>query len=347
MPTLLPQSRTSHGKGPRDLNPRHRGERVSKALSEQHQPVMVEEVFQILQPALIANDALLVDCTLGLGGHTEYFLKNLESLRVVGFDQDQIALSRAKTRLKNFDDRILLIHSNFENLSQELNNLNIDSANAFLFDLGVSSIQIDEKSRGFSYLDENALDMRMDQSQDFSAKELINNWNESEISRVLLEFGEEKFAKKIANNIIKERQISPIETTAQLVALIERSIPAPARRSGGNPAKRTFQALRIAVNQELDVLKKALADAITFLKPGGRIAVLSYHSLEDRIVKELFRSQITKSELPRKLPIVESLSQNFKLLNTKPLKPSLQEIEFNSRSKSAKLRGIEKLDVAA
>ncbi|MGA1449903.1 MAG: 16S rRNA (cytosine(1402)-N(4))-methyltransferase RsmH [Candidatus Nanopelagicales bacterium] len=320
---------------------------MSKALSEQHQPVMVEEVFQLLQPALMANDALFVDCTLGLGGHSEYFLKHLEKLKVVGFDQDQIALSRAQTRLKDFNNRIIFIHSNFERLSQELNNVAINSVNAFLFDLGVSSIQIDEKSRGFSYLDENKLDMRMDQTQTFSAKELINEWSEAEISKVLFEFGEEKFAKKIAKNIIKKRELAPIETTAQLVALIEKSIPAPARRSGGNPAKRTFQALRIAVNQELEVLKKALADALTLLKPGGRIAVLSYHSLEDRIVKELFKSQIAKSELPRKLPVVESLSQNFRLLNTKPIKPSFQEIEFNSRSKSAKLRGIEKLDVAA
>jgi 16S rRNA (cytosine1402-N4)-methyltransferase len=308
---------------------------------------MVEEVFQLLQPALMANDALFVDCTLGLGGHSEYFLKHLEKLKVVGFDQDKIALSRAQTRLKDFNNRILFIHSNFEKLRQELNNVAINSVNAFLFDLGVSSIQIDEKSRGFSYLDENELDMRMDQTQTFSAKELINEWSESEISKVLFEFGEEKFAKKIAKNIIKNREIAPIETTAQLVALIEKSIPAPARRSGGNPAKRTFQALRIAVNQELEVLKKALADALTLLKPGGRIAVLSYHSLEDRIVKELFKSQIAKSELPRKLPVVESLSQNFRLLNTKPIKPSFQEIEFNSRSKSAKLRGIEKLDVPA
>jgi 16S rRNA (cytosine1402-N4)-methyltransferase len=320
---------------------------VSKALSEQHQPVMVEEVFQLLQPALMANDALFVDCTLGLGGHSEYFLKHLEKLKVVGFDQDQIALSRAQTRLKDLNNRIIFIHSNFERLSQELNNVAINSVNAFLFDLGVSSIQIDEKSRGFSYLDENKLDMRMDQTQTFSAKELINEWSEAEISKVLFEFGEEKFAKKIAKNIVKKRELAPIETTAQLVALIEKSIPAPARRSGGNPAKRTFQALRIAVNQELEVLKKALADALTLLKPGGRIAVLSYHSLEDRIVKELFKSQIAKSELPRKLPVVESLSQNFRLLNTKPIKPSFQEIEFNSRSKSAKLRGIEKLDVAA
>jgi len=320
---------------------------VSKALSEQHQPVMVEEVFQLLQPALMANDALFVDCTLGLGGHSEYFLKHLEKLKVVGFDQDQIALSRAQTRLKDFNNRIIFIHSNFERLSQELNNVAINSVNAFLFDLGVSSIQIDEKSRGFSYLDENKLDMRMDQTQTFSAKELINEWSEAEISKALFEFGEEKFAKKIAKNIVKKRELAPIETTAQLVALIEKSIPAPARRSGGNPAKRTFQALRIAVNQELEVLKKALADALTLLKPGGRIAVLSYHSLEDRIVKELFKSQIAKSELPRKLPVVESLSQNFRLLNPKPMKPSLQEIELNSRSKSAKLRGIEKLDVAA
>ncbi|MGA0883281.1 MAG: 16S rRNA (cytosine(1402)-N(4))-methyltransferase RsmH, partial [Candidatus Nanopelagicales bacterium] len=177
---------------------------MSKALSEQHQPVMVEEVFQLLQPALMANDALFVDCTLGLGGHSEYFLKHLEKLKVVGFDQDQIALSRAQTRLKDFNNRIIFIHSNFERLSQELNNVAINSVNAFLFDLGVSSIQIDEKSRGFSYLDENKLDMRMDQTQTFSAKELINEWGEAEISKVLFELGEEKFAKKIAKNIIKK-----------------------------------------------------------------------------------------------------------------------------------------------
>lgn len=320
---------------------------MPKALSEQHQPVMVEEVFQLLHPALLASDALLVDCTLGLGGHSEYFQKKLKNLKIIGFDQDQIALARAKERLKEFSERTFFVKANFENLREELNKLNIQAVDAIIFDLGISSIQIDEKARGFSYLAEAELDMRMDQSQDFSAKDLINNWDEAQITRILLEYGEEKFAKKIAKNIIKQRANEPIKTTKQLVAIIEKSIPAPARRTGGNPAKRTFQALRIAVNQELAVLQSALAQALTLLKPGGRIAVLSYHSLEDRIVKDLFKEQIAESKLPRKLPVVELIKQDFKILTVKPIKPSANEIENNSRSKSAKLRGIERLDHAA
>lgn len=320
---------------------------MPKALSEQHQPVMVEEVFQLLHPALLAGDALLVDCTLGLGGHSEYFLKKLKNLKIVGFDQDQIALARAEERLKDFTERVLFVKANFENLKEELIKLNISSVDAIIFDLGVSSIQIDEKARGFSYLSEAELDMRMDQSQDFTAKDLINNWDEAQISKILLEYGEEKFAKKIAKNIVKQRSLEPIHTTSQLVAIIERSIPAPARRTGGNPAKRTFQALRIAVNQELVVLQSALVTALSLLKPGGRIAVLSYHSLEDRIVKDLFKSQIIESKLPRKLPVVEAIQQEFKILTAKPIKPTAAEILVNSRSKSAKLRGIARLEQAA
>ena len=320
---------------------------MPKALSEQHQPVMVAEVFELLKPALLSDDALLIDCTLGLGGHGEYFLERLSNLNLIGFDQDQIALDRAKERLKEFSNRVIFIKANFKDLKQQLLQLNTHSVNAIIFDLGISSIQIDERNRGFSYLSEDELDMRMDLSSNFTAKELVNTWDENQISKILLEFGEEKFAKKIAKNIIQSRTKAPITTTAQLVTLIEKSIPAPARRTGGNPAKRTFQALRIAVNQELEVLQVALIQALELLKPGGRIAVLSYHSLEDRIVKEVFKSQIIKSKLPRKLPVQESIHQEFNLLTSKPIKPSASEIALNARSKSAKLRGIEKLGFAA
>ena len=320
---------------------------MPKALSEQHQPVMVEEVFQLLQPALLAEDAILIDCTLGIGGHSEYFLKRLPKIKIIGFDQDEIALSRAKERLKDYSKQVIFIKANFKNLKDELAKLNIDSVNAIIFDLGVSSIQIDEKSRGFSYLANDELDMRMDLSQDFDAKKLLNNWDEANIAKTLFEYGEEKFAKKIAQNIVKARLSNPIKTAGELVAIIEKSIPAPARRSGGNPAKRTFQALRIAVNQELAVLSSALSQAILLLKPGGRIAVLSYHSLEDRIVKDFFKAQIVESKLPRKLPVLETINQEFKILTAKPIKPSSIEMNANTRSKSAKLRGIEKLGLAA
>lgn len=308
---------------------------------------MVQEVFEILSPALEFENSVLVDCTLGLGGHSEHFLKERDRLKVIGFDQDSIALTRAKERLAAYKNRVVFVGKNFNQLRTELNKIQIEKVNAIIFDLGVSSIQIDEKERGFSYLSSDSLDMRMNQSQSLNAQEIVNTWQEHEIAKILFQYGEEKFAKKIAKNIINKRNKSLIKTTAELVEIINNSIPAPARRTGGNPAKKTFQALRIAVNQELDVLKEALLQAVETVAPGGRIAVLTYHSLEDRIVKQFFKSLIRVSDIPREIPVIESLQQDFKLITNKPLRPTKAEIAINSRSKSAKLRGIEKLMRAA
>jgi 16S rRNA (cytosine1402-N4)-methyltransferase len=320
---------------------------VQKVLTEQHLPVMVKEVFELLSPALADEDSVLVDCTLGLGGHSEYFLKNLNKIKVIGFDQDAIALTRAKERLSAYKNRVVFVSKNFNQLKNEIEKINLQKVNAIIFDLGVSSIQIDEKERGFSYLASDPLDMRMNQSQSLNAEVIVNTWDEQDIAKILFEYGEEKFAKKIAKNIINKRNRSLIHTTAELVEIINNSIPAPARRTGGNPAKKTFQALRIAVNQELDVLKEALTQAIDSIAPGGRIAVLTYHSLEDRIVKQFFKSLIRVSDIPREIPVIESVEQDFKLITNKPLRPTEAEIAFNSRSKSAKLRGIERLARAA
>lgn len=308
---------------------------------------MVQEVFELLSPALEFENSVLVDCTLGLGGHSEHFLQEHDRLKVIGFDQDPIALTRAKERLAVYKKRVVFVGKNFNQLRTELNEIQIKKVNAIIFDLGVSSIQIDERERGFSYLTSDPLDMRMNQSQSLNAQEIVNTWQEQEIAKILFQYGEEKFAKKIAKNIINKRNKSLIKTTAELVEIINSSIPAPARRTGGNPAKKTFQALRIAVNQELDVLKEALLQAVEIVAPGGRIAVLTYHSLEDRIVKQFFKSLIRVSDIPREIPVIESLQQDFKLITNKPLRPTKAEIAINSRSKSAKLRGIEKLMRAA
>lgn len=316
---------------------------MKKALTEQHLPVMVREVFDLLSPALTSDNSVLVDCTLGLGGHSEHFLKNLNQVKVIGFDQDEVALTRAKERLKNYEKQVLFVSSNFNQLKTQVENITDKKVNAIIFDLGISSIQIDERNRGFSYLADDLLDMRMNQNQSLDAKKILNNWDEKELIKILFQYGEEKFAKKIVKNIINKRNKSLINTTAELVEIINNSIPAPARRTGGNPAKKTFQALRIAVNQELEVLKEALPQAIELVAPGGRIAVLTYHSLEDRIVKQFFKSQIRVSNVPREIPIFESLHQDFKLISNKPFRPTQKEMALNSRSKSAKLRGIERL----
>lgn len=304
---------------------------------------MVREVFDLLSPALTSDNSVLVDCTLGLGGHSEHFLKNLNQVKVIGFDQDEVALTRAKERLKNYEKQVLFVSSNFNQLKTQVKNITDKKVNAIIFDLGISSIQIDERNRGFSYLADDLLDMRMNQNQSLDAKKILNNWDEKELIKILFQYGEEKFAKKIVKNIINKRNKSLINTTAELVEIINNSIPAPARRTGGNPAKKTFQALRIAVNQELEVLKEALPQAIELVAPGGRIAVLTYHSLEDRIVKQFFKSQIRVSNVPREIPIFESLHQDFKLISNKPFRPTQKEMALNSRSKSAKLRGIERL----
>lgn len=313
----------------------------------EHVPVMAQQVIEMLTPAFSVPQPVLIDCTLGLGGHSEKLLEEFAGLKIIGFDQDQAALALAKERLSKYENRIFFVNKNFSHLKDELSNLEIATVNAVFFDLGVSSMQLDNRDRGFSYLDEYQLDMRMDTQQDFSAKDLVNNWSEKELVSILFKFGEEKFAKRIAANIIKFRSKKEITTTKDLVDIINSSIPAPARRTGGNPAKKTFQAIRIAVNQELAVLESALPQAIELLAPAGRIVVLTYHSLEDRIVKQFFKSKVEIEKLPRGIPVRNEAVAPFRLVNSKPMKPTDSEISVNKRSKSAKLRGLERLEVAA
>ena len=318
---------------------------TEKSLVEQHIPVMLERVVELLTPCLSISNPIFVDATLGLAGHTEALLKKFSTLKVIGFDRDPIALNRAKTRLEKYQDRINYVNETFDSIEKNLKELKV---NAILFDLGVSSIQLDESSRGFSYAQNTNLDMRMNQNQDLTAEYILNNYDAKSLTKIIFEFGEEKFASRIAHSIVKERQNKKIETTFELVEIIKSCIPAPARRTGGNPAKRTFQALRIAVNNELQILENAIPQALNSLAKDGRLVVLSYQSLEDRIVKNIFRENTTTSDLLPGLPIpLKSKEKDFVLINKKAETATSDEIAQNPRATSVKLRAIQRIRVAA
>ncbi|SFE09952.1 16S rRNA (cytosine1402-N4)-methyltransferase [Paenibacillus algorifonticola] len=314
----------------------------------QHVTVLMEEAVDGLA---IKPDGIYVDCTLGGAGHSERIASSLgEGGRLIAFDQDDIALNHAKIRLAPYLDKVTLVKSNFRYLEQMLLTCDVPvvdgvpQVDGILFDLGVSSPQLDEAERGFSYNHDAPLDMRMDQGGAMTAHEIVNTWDEREISRILSHYGEEKFARSIARTIIKTRESKTIETTGELVELIKLSIPAAARRTGGHPAKRTFQALRIAVNDELRAEEEALEQAIRCLNPGGRAAVITFHSLEDRICKQLFASLLEKCTCPPDFPkCVCGGTGKLRLVNRKPIVPSEQELESNPRARSAKLRIAEKL----
>ncbi len=318
---------------------------TEKSLVEQHIPVMLERVVELLTPCLSISNPIFVDATLGLAGHTEALLNKFSNLKVIGFDRDPIALNRAKIRLEKFQNRIDFINETFDTLEKNLQELKV---NAILFDLGVSSIQLDESNRGFSYAQNTNLDMRMNQNQKLTAEYIINNYDAKSLTKIIFEFGEEKFASRIANSIVKQRQNKKIETTFELVEIIKSCIPAPARRTGGNPAKRTFQALRIAVNNELEILENAIPQALNSLAKDGRLIVLSYQSLEDRIVKNIFRSNTSTTDLLPGLPIpLKSKDKDFILVNKKAEIATDQEIANNPRATSVKLRAIQRVGVAA
>lgn len=318
---------------------------TEKSLVEQHIPVMLERVVDLLTPCLSISNPIFVDATLGLAGHTEALLNKFSNLKVIGFDRDPIALNRAKIRLEKFQNRIDFINETFDTLEKNLQELKV---NAILFDLGVSSIQLDESNRGFSYAQNTNLDMRMNQNQKLTAEYIINNYDAKSLTKIIFEFGEEKFASRIANSIVKQRQNKKIETTFELVEIIKSCIPAPARRTGGNPAKRTFQALRIAVNNELEILENAIPQALNSLTKDGRLIVLSYQSLEDRIVKNIFRSNTSTTDLLPGLPIpLKSKDKDFILVNKKAEIATDQEIANNPRATSVKLRAIQRVGVAA
>ena len=295
----------------------------------------------------IKPDGTYVDCTLGGGGHSGLILSKLsENGKLYSFDQDITAINFNKDKFEeeNKLGKINFIKSNFRNISEELNKRNILGVDGILYDLGVSSPQFDNADRGFSYNYDAPLDMRMDQSQSLTARDVVNDWSYEQLVRIFFRYGEEKFAKSIARRIEKVRQQTPIETTGQLVDLIKEAIPAKARRKGGHPAKKTFQAIRIAVNDELGALEESLEQALDLLNPGGRISVITFQSLEDRLVKVMFKQKTSLPELPPGLPVIpDSQKVEYKLITRKPIVPSEDEITHNNRAHSAKLRIIEKL----
>lgn len=291
----------------------------------------------------IKEDGIYVDCTLGGAGHSEEILKQLTTGHLFAFDQDETAIHHAKERLQSYEGKFTIIKSNFRYLKEELQKKGIEKVDGVLFDLGVSSPQLDEPDRGFSYNYDAPLDMRMDQSSSYTAYHVVNESDFHTLFRLISRYGEEKFAKQIARTIEKRRAEKPIETTFELVDIIKDAIPAPARRTGGHPAKRTFQAIRIAVNDELNVFEEALKDAIELLEKHGRISVITFHSLEDRICKTIFKEYAKGPDLPPGLPIIpEGMEPTLKLITKKPILPSEEEVAHNNRARSAKLRIAEK-----
>lgn len=308
-----------------------------------HRPVMLAEVIKALN---LKSGGVYVDCTVGGGGHSREILRlTAPDGMLIGLDQDPFALERAKRYLVEYRGRTRLFNENFVNLPQLLENLQIRVVDGLLYDLGVSSWQLNDPGRGFSYQADAPLDMRMDPTGPVSARDLVNTLSAEELADIFWRYGEERWAKRIAARIVAERERQSIETTGQLVATIKKAIPARARRSGPHPAKRTFQALRIAVNRELDVLAQSLKEAVSFLKTGGRICVLSFHSLEDRIVKETFQEMATGiCKCPPGLPVcVCGRSGSLKVITRRPLKPAPEEIASNPRARSARLRVAEKV----
>jgi 16S rRNA (cytosine1402-N4)-methyltransferase len=307
-----------------------------------HTTVLLKETVDGLN---IRPDGIYVDCTLGGAGHSEYLVQQLnEKGRLICFDQDLIALENAKIKLANDLHKITFVHANFRDLKEKLNELGIEKVDGILYDLGVSSPQLDTPERGFSYHHDAPLDMRMDTTAYLSAFHVVNEWAFEDLVRIFYRYGEEKFSKQIARKIEEARNKEPIETTGQLVELIKEGIPAPARRKGGHPAKRVFQAIRIAVNDELGAAEESLQDAIKVLAINGRISVITFHSLEDRITKTIFKEAASLPELPPNLPVIpEGLDPILKLITRKPILPSDEELLQNNRSRSAKLRIVEKI----
>lgn len=307
-----------------------------------HTTVLLHETVDGLN---IRPDGVYVDCTLGGAGHSEYLAQQLSDQgHLYCFDQDVTAIEHAKEKLKDHLHKITFIHANFKDLKEELEKRGIEQVDGILYDLGVSSPQLDTPERGFSYHHDAPLDMRMDQSAELSAYHVVNEWRFEDLVRIFYRYGEEKFSKQIARKIEAARDKQPIETTAQLVECIKDGIPAPARRKGGHPAKRVFQAIRIAVNDELGAAETSLQDAIEMLAIGGRISVITFHSLEDRLTKALFKEASSLPELPPNLPIIpDGLEPKLKLITRKPILPSEEELAHNNRSRSAKLRIAEKI----
>lgn len=310
----------------------------------QHTTVLLRETVDGLA---IKPNGIYVDCTLGGAGHSEYLLSQLNADgHLYAFDQDQKAINNAKARLDEYvaKKQVTFVKANFRELKTELNFLGVTKVDGILYDLGVSSPQLDEAERGFSYHQDAPLDMRMDQDAPLSAYQVVNDYSYHELVKIFFRYGEEKFSKQIARLIERKRAEKPIETTGELVDVIKEAIPAPARRKGGHPAKRVFQAIRIAVNDELGAIESSLEQAIDILDLEGRVSVITFHSLEDRIVKTMFKEFSTPKDMPPGLPMVpEEFQPILKLVNRKPIIPSDEELQENNRARSAKLRIAEKV----
>jgi 16S rRNA (cytosine1402-N4)-methyltransferase len=303
-----------------------------------HKSVLLDECLEYLN---IKEESIIVDCTLGYGGHSSNILKKIKRGFLFAFDQDEEAISSSKKRLDEISDNYEIIKSNFENLKEELEKRNIKKVNGILYDIGVSSPQLDEGDRGFSFHKDAKLDMRMDTSKPFSAYELVNTYEYKDLVRIFINYGEEKYATSIARNIIKEREQKPIETTLELVEIIKNSVPEKYKREK-HPARKVFQAIRIEVNNELGVFEKSLKDALDLIDINGRICVITFHSLEDKICKEIFRSVSEIDSNLKRLPVIpEEYQPKYKVVAN--IKPSKQELEENPRARSAKLRVIERV----
>lgn len=306
-----------------------------------HVSVLLNECIENLN---IKEDGVYVDCTMGGAGHSKEIVKRLSDKGLfIGFDQDKNAIATAKERLSEYSDRVKFVHSNFENIKEELEKLGIEKIDGVLADLGVSSHQLDEADRGFSYMHDAPLDMRMDVRQSFSAYDVVNTYSEEDLARIIRDYGEDNWAKRIAKFIVEERKEKTIENTGELVEVIKKAIPKKARIDGPHPAKRTFQAIRIEVNNELGVINKMIRDAVSMMNKGGRVCIITFHSLEDRIVKNEFKDLSLSCVCPPALPICQcDKVSEVKVITRKPILPSDEEIEINPRARSAKLRVAEK-----
>jgi 16S rRNA (cytosine1402-N4)-methyltransferase len=320
---------------------------MTKNIAELHQPVLLERALEILGPALTSDSAVFVDCTLGLGGHSLAFLETFPNLTLVGIDRDPSALELAGERLAKFSDRIHLVHAVYDQIEEVIEELGIPEVHGILLDLGVSSMQLDERERGFAYSYEAPLDMRMDSSRGKTAAEVVNNYSENDLARIFKEYGEERYAKAVAREIVLARKTTPFTSSTELAALITKVIPFIPGKSTGHPAKRVFQALRIEVNGELEVLERTMPAAIHALAVGGRIVVMSYHSLEDRIAKQSLVAAATSSapiELPIELP---EHAPVLRLLVKGAESATAEEIAVNPRAASVRMRAAEKIRRAA
>ncbi|MBS9336214.1 16S rRNA (cytosine(1402)-N(4))-methyltransferase RsmH [Fructobacillus papyrifericola] len=309
----------------------------------EHVTVLQKEAVDLLA---VKEDGIYVDATLGGGGHTGVILSKLTTGRLYSFDQDEAAIAFNKEQYRDeiAAGKLVLIFDNFRTLKRSLEAEGVERVDGVLYDLGVSSVQFDQGDRGFSYNHDAALDMRMDQRQELTAKTIVNDWSFNDLVRVLTRYGEDRFGKAIARKIEQRREVQPIETTFELVEVIKEAIPAPARRHGGHPAKRSFQALRVAVNDELGALEDSLEQALDLLAVGGRISAISFQSQEDRLIKQMFKEKTKAPDLPRGLPVMpDEMAPDYKLLTRKAIKPSEAEQEENHRSASAQLRGIERV----